>query len=177
MTEHDGNEGFEAGLRWLAQQVERSVERLEQLDEETARSLGIDVERTRDFVEGAGRWLNDQAENFAGRAEMWSTFMSVAQGRARGRTEGRRESRRGGPHPLDVPTPAQGLALSALDSGRWTVEPGSHVLVTAGEGPAPANATDLVGELRARDWIDADGEVTLVGRSALKRWMDQSTTS
>ena len=29
----------------------------------------------------------------------------------------------------------------------------------------------LVGELRARDWINAEGEVTLVGRNALRRWM------
>ena len=85
-----------------------------------------------------------------------------------------RDAPRGtGPHPLDLPTAAQGLALSALDSGRWTLEPGSHVLVTHGEGPGPEDAVGLVGELRARDWIDAQGEVTLVGHDALKRWLAQ----
>jgi hypothetical protein len=29
-----------------------------------------------------------------------------------------------------------------------------------------------VRELRVRDWIDNDGEVTLVGRAALRRWLD-----
>jgi len=73
---------------------------------------------------------------------------------------------------MDLPTGEQGLALAALDSGRWLVEPGSHSLVVAGEGPAPSHAQDLVGELRARDWIAADGGVTLVGRHALSRWLD-----
>ncbi len=166
MSEHDDNDSFASGLRWIAEQVERSVERLETLDEDTARALGIDVERARDLVEGAGRWLNEQAENLAGRADMWSGLRGAAH---RGEAE-----RRDGPHPLDVPTPGQGLALSALDSGRWTVEPGSHILVAEGGGPAPAEAADLVGELRARDWIDANGQVTLVGRNALKRWMGQT---
>jgi hypothetical protein len=79
---------------------------------------------------------------------------------------------RPGPHPLDLPTAPQGLALSALDSGRWTVRPGSNVLANTGEGPAPVDAAELVSELRGRDWIKADGELTLVGRRALGRWCD-----
>ena len=77
-----------------------------------------------------------------------------------------------GPSPLDLPTGAQGLALSALDSGRWTVRPGSNVLSGTGEGADPAHASELVSELRARDWIKADGELTLVGRRAVGRWCD-----
>jgi hypothetical protein len=64
------------------------------------------------------------------------------------------------------------MALAALDSGRWRVEPGSHALVALGEGPGPVDAPGLVDELRARDWIAADGQVTLVGRHALSRWLD-----
>jgi hypothetical protein len=79
-----------------------------------------------------------------------------------------------GPHPLDLPTEEQGLALAALDSGRWTVEPGSHTLESHGEGPGPSDALGLVSELRARDWISADGSVTVVGRHALKQWLDAS---
>jgi hypothetical protein len=30
----------------------------------------------------------------------------------------------------------------------------------------------LVDELRARDWIAADGAITLAGRHALSRWLD-----
>jgi hypothetical protein len=85
--------------------------------------------------------------------------------------DGERSSR-GGPHPLDLPTDDQGAALAALDSGRWTVEPGSHVLVAHDGGPAPDDAQGLVEELRARDWIAATGEVTMSGRHALRRWLD-----
>ena len=73
-----------------------------------------------------------------------------------------------GPDPLDIPTDEQGRALAALDSGRWTVEPGTSALSSHGDGPAPSDALGLVRELRVRDWIDADGEVTLVGRHALQ---------
>ena len=76
-----------------------------------------------------------------------------------------------GPHPLDVPTEEQGVALAALESGRWSIEPGTSMLVSHGEGPAPGNALGLVRELRVRDWIDADGTVTLAGRHALSRWL------
>jgi hypothetical protein len=82
--------------------------------------------------------------------------------------------RSAGPHPLDLPTGEQGLALAALDSGRWTVEPGSNALATNGQGPGPSDAMGLVGELRARDWIAANGEVTLAGRNALTRWLDSA---
>jgi hypothetical protein len=61
------------------------------------------------------------------------------------------------------------VALSALDSGRWTVRPGSNQLAGTGTGADPA-PSDVVGELRARDWITADGTPTLVGRQALSRW-------
>jgi hypothetical protein len=64
------------------------------------------------------------------------------------------------------------MALAALDSGRWRVEPGTHALTAQGEGPGPGDAPGLVDELRARDWIAADGGVTLVGRHALSRWLD-----
>jgi len=165
------NEGFEAGLRWIAEQVGRSAEHLEELDiDQIARAAGVDVDRAREFLQGAGQWLNSQAEGLVNEAgRRFGGFDPVARDH---------DPRRGaGPHPLDLPTPAQGLALSALDSGRWTVEPGSHVLVAHGDGPTPTDALGLVGELRARDWINADGEVTLVGHNALKRWMEHADAS
>jgi hypothetical protein len=160
------NEGFEAGLRWIAQQVSRSAEHLEDFDiDQIARAAGLDVDRAKEFLDGAGEWLNTQAESLVGEA-----------GRRFGALDGDAhvQPRGAGPHPLDAPTPAQGLALSALDSGRWTVEPGSHVLMAHGNGPAPADALGLVGELRARDWINAQGDVTLVGRNALRRWIERA---
>jgi hypothetical protein len=161
----DDNEGFESGLRWLAQQVERSVEHLQEMDlDQIARAAGVDVDRAQEFLDGAGQWLNSQAEGLVGETGLrFGGFGGVVRGQD--------VERREGPHPLDLPTAEQGLALSALDSGRWTVKPGSHLLVAHGEGPAPADAVGLVGELRARDWINAEGEVTLVGSNALRRWM------
>jgi hypothetical protein len=167
----DNNDGFESGLRWLAQQVERSVEHLEEMDlDQIARAAGVDVDRAREFLDGAGQWLNSQAEGFVGEAGLrFSGFGDMVRGQDV--EHGQDVVRREGPHPLDIPTAEQGLALSALDSGRWTVKPGSHLLVAHGEGPVPADALGLVGELRARDWINAEGEVTLVGSNALRRWM------
>ena len=66
-----------------------------------------------------------------------------------------------GPDPLDMPTEDQGRALAALDSGRWAIEPGTSALSALGEGPGPSDALGLVRELRVRDWIDVNGEVTL----------------
>jgi hypothetical protein len=167
VSENDpNNEGFEAGLRWIAEQVSRSVEHLEELDiDQIAERMGVDADRAREFLDSAGQRLNSQAESFLNEASAWFGGLGSAaadQGARRG----------AGPHPLDLPTAAQGLALSALDSGRWTVEPGSHVILADGEGPAPGDALGLVGELRARDWIDANGEVTVVGLGALKRWLE-----
>ncbi len=74
-------------------------------------------------------------------------------------------------HPLDLPTEEQALALAALDSGRWTVEPGSDSLTAKGDGPGPSDALGIVRELRVRDWIGPDGELTQVGHHALSRWL------
>lgn len=98
------------------------------------------------------------------------------------RTRGHEGARHGAPAPdplrgaapnaLDVPTTEQGQALAALDSGRWIVEPGTEALASGGEGPGPSDALGLVRELRVRDWITAEGKLTLAGRSALGRWLD-----
>jgi hypothetical protein len=76
------------------------------------------------------------------------------------------------PDALDLPTTEQGQALAALDSGRWTVEPGTEALTSGGEGSGPSDALGLVRELRVRDWITAEGKLTLAGRRALSRWLD-----
>ena len=170
MSDEDADDGsFEARLRWIAQQVSRSVEHLEDLGiEQLARAAGVDADRARELLDGAGQWLVGQVDNLSSEAAQRFGGLLDAVANAAAPTPG------DGPHPLDLPTAVQGLALSAIDSGRWTVEPGSHVLVADGEGPAPTDAVGLVGELRARDWINASGEVTLVGRNALERWMGQS---
>lgn len=82
------------------------------------------------------------------------------------------------PHPLDLPTEQQARALAALESGRWTVEPGTVVLVTTlnrGAGPEDAHALGM--ELHVRDWVDVDGELTFSGGLALARWAHEAETA
>jgi hypothetical protein len=167
-ADHEGPESFEERIRSIAREVSRSIERVAQVDvEEIAEAIGVDPARATEWVDGAVGWLRGQAQGFGDDVTMWRTEpegSKVAPHDERLRSAG--------PHPLDLPSDEQGLALAALDSGRWTVEPGSHTLLVHGEGLGPADAVGLVGELRARDWIAADGVVTLVGRHALSRWLD-----
>ena len=170
MSESDPNDdGLEARLRWFAQQISRSVEHLEELDISfLARAAGVDADRAREWLDEAKQWIASQADNVA--SEAGSRFGDLFDAA----TQAPDAPASPGPHPLDVPTEAQGKALSAIDSGRWSVEPGSHVIVGNADGPAPADALDLVGELRARDWINADGAVTVIGHNALTRWVEQA---
>jgi hypothetical protein len=165
-----GQDSFEQIVRWIAREVSRSVERVAEVDvDEIAEAIGVDPIRARQWVDTAGQWLRAQAE---GLGDDLGFAGAPAADEEAGAEAGADRPRRPGPHPLDVPTQEQGLALAALDSGRWTVEPGSNVLITHGEGPGPGVEMELVGELRARDWLSANGEVTLVGRDALSRWLD-----
>jgi hypothetical protein len=164
MSDEDKPKSLEETLRQIADEVQRGIQRVQQGDlDDIARAYGVDAERAKRFVDGAGEWLRAQADNlggapFPGRPETpWDDPLRGA-----------------GPDPLDVPTQEQGRALAALDSGRWTVEPGTSALTSHGEGPGPSDALGLVRELRVRDWIDGDGEVTLVGRHALSRWLDST---
>jgi hypothetical protein len=160
MSDEDpGPESFEDKLRAFAKEFGESVERAaERLDVEgIAEQIEEGGERIRELAESAGQWLTDQfGEHAAGERD-------PAQHRLK----------RAGPHPLDLPTEEQALALSALESGRWKVKPGTSELAAADGGPAPEVRGGLVGELRARDWIAAGGEPTQLGRDALKRWSER----
>jgi len=170
------NESFEERVRSIAREVSRSAERMARLDmDEIAEAVGIDPERAREWVDSAGKWLRTQAENLGediSFPDISFPDMSFPDAPPKPTPADADTLRSAAPHPLDLPTEEQGLALAALDSGRWTVEPGSSALATHGEGPAPSDALGLARELHARDWIAADGEVTLVGRHALSRWLD-----
>jgi hypothetical protein len=186
-ADDEHRESFEEQVRQMAQELGRSVERaVNQVDfEGIAGALGVDPDRAREWAEGAGGWLRAQAEHIGD--EMASHHAPTEGGapEARPVDDQRRASSEAGaedplrsaaPHPLDVPTEEQGRALAALDSGRWTVEPGSNALAGHGDGPSPDDALGLVRELRVRDWISADGEVTVVGRHALHRWLEVAKT-
>jgi hypothetical protein len=160
-------ESFEETVRSIARELGRSVERaVDKVDlDEIADSIGVDPGLAKDWVESAGGWLRAQAE---GVGDEVSRRISEPR-RTPPPSEDPLQS--AGPHPLDLPTEEQGLALAALESGRWTVEPGSNALASAGEGPRPRDTLGIVRELRVRDWIAADGRVTLVGSHALSRWV------
>jgi hypothetical protein len=173
MSEH---ESFEDWLRAMADQISQSVQRISEVDmEELGEKYGIDAERARAFADAAGQWLSHgmsggepvSGQNRHAESDSAASTDSDAQAAP---AAGPGQPNKPGPHPLDLPSGRQGLALSALDSGRWTVRPGSNQLAGTGEGTPPSDAADVVSELRARDWITADGALTLVGRHALGRW-------
>jgi hypothetical protein len=168
MNEEDPHhESLEEKLREMARQLGRSIERaVEDVDlEEIAERVRVDSERMKEFAELASRWLGEQ---FPPSEERESEPEAQAD---------RPRQRRTGPHPLDIPTEEQGLALSGLGSGRWRVESGTNVLIDESQGPGPTDAMGVVGELRARDWITADGQLTLIGEDALRRWLASTDAS
>src|SRR3954447_11456363 len=115
-----GRNPFEDALRGLARDLQRSIDQVSATDWEAfARAGGLDPDRARDWVDQAGTWLRAQME-----------------GAAPARPPATREEdplRHAGPHPLDVPTAEQGVALAALESGRWTIEPGTEALTSHGD--------------------------------------------
>jgi hypothetical protein len=157
-------DSFENRLRAMADQIVRSLSDSD--IDDVAQRLGVDADRARGIANDVERWLGDRLFDQAPR----TGNQRDSQGTARHATS--TTAFGSGPHPLDLPTPEQGIALSALDSGRFTVRPGSSVLAATGADPglSVGGVADLPNELRARDWITADGTVTLVGRQALLRW-------
>ena len=162
-----GEDNFEDLLRSVARELGRSVERaLDNVDmDDVADAIGVDRETAGEWFDTAGSWLRANAQNVGdevtrrvGSPKMTRSGVDPLPSAA--------------PHPMDLPTDEQGLALAALDSGRWTIEPGTEALAAKGDGPGPSDALGVVRELRVRDWISADGQITVVGRSALSRWLE-----
>ena len=123
---------FEDVARALADEVSRAIERLSEIDlDEIARAASAEGERARQWIDDLGRWLREQGG-------AWEHGPAPADRSTQGRPTGDDPLRHAGPHPLDLPTADQGVALAALDSGRWRVEPGTSALAVHGEGPGPA---------------------------------------
>jgi hypothetical protein len=180
----EDHENFEDTVRSIAHEIRESVQRMAaEVDvDDLAGYVGVDPDRARDWMESAASWLGAQLEHlgdeFASRTagsaseSEFGSWPAGSSSESASRTGGAEDPLRGAaPHPLDIPTAEQGRALAALESGRWFVEPASNRLESRGDGPSPSDALGLVRELRARDWIAADGEVTLAGRHALTRWL------
>src|SRR5215212_6616017 len=149
--EPDGR-SFEDIARALADEVHQAVEGLSAIDlDDVARAANEEAERAR-------RWFEDLAR-------------SVAQTGAAARSPDSAPVHHAGPHPLAMPTTEQGVALAALESGRWRIESGTF---TVHDGPGPSDPLGLLRELRVSDWVTADGEVTLTGRKALARWLERA---
>lgn len=187
---------LEETLRAIADEVTKGAERFASGNlgglEDLARASGIDAEPIKQFAEDAGEWLRDQI------AAATQSGSDVEPMPAADPTDPRDGSTApaaptppappaaasnedpitsphvaGLPHPLDLPTEQQARALAALESGRWTVEPGTVVLVTTlNRGAAPEDAHALGMELHIRDWVDVDGDLTFSGGMALARWAD-----
>jgi hypothetical protein len=158
---------FEDAVRAVAHEVGQSIEHLAgQLDvKEIAGIVGVDPERAREWIATAGSWLGGQVARVGDEA-------GLGTGGGPSTASGKDPLLGAAAHPLDLPTEEQGLALAALESGRWTIEPGSMALAARGEGSAPAHSLGLARDLHVRDWIATDGEVTLTGRHALSRWLE-----
>ena len=147
--EPDGR-SFEDVARAVAEEVQRAVERLSAIDlDDIARAANEEVERAR-------RWIEDLAR-------------SLAQPGDAARDPEDAPLLHAGPHPLAMPTPEQGVALAALESGRWRIDSGTF---SVHDGPGPSEPVGLLRELRVSDWVTADGELTLSGRKALARWLE-----
>lgn len=182
----EDHESFEDTVRSIAHEIRESVERMAaDVDvDDLAGYVGVDPDRARDWMESAASWLGAQLEHLGDEFASRTTGSAPEHAKARSpydrpdfssSTSGPDDPlRRAAPHPLDIPTTEQGRALAALESGRWFIEPASNMLESRGEGPAPSDTLGLVRELRTRDWITADGELTLAGRHALTRWLQAS---
>src|ERR1044072_6086960 len=153
MSDHEPDgRSFEDVARALADEVNRAVERLSAIDlDDIARVANDEAERAR-------RWIEDLARSLTPNGDV-------------ARSPGQEPVHHAAPHPLAMPTTEQGVALAALESGRWRIESGTF---SVHDGPGPSDPLGLLRELRVSDWVTADGELTLTGRKALARWLEQA---
>src|SRR2546421_3220986 len=135
MFEHDENEdSFEETVRSIARELGRSVERaMERVDlDDIAETIGVDPANAREWAENIGGWLRTQAEHLGdevaqrGAARPHPGPPPEDSTRAPTPPAGEDPLSSAGPHPLDVPTAGQGLALTALGSGRSSAGRGTH---------------------------------------------------
>ena len=118
--EPDGR-SFEDVARALADEVNRAVERLSAIDlDDIARAANEEAERARRWIEDLARTLTQTGD---------------------GATHPAAPVHHAGPHPLAMPSAEQGVALAALESGRWRIESGTF---TVHDGPGPSDPLGLL---------------------------------
>ena len=157
---------FEEVARALADEVSRAVERLSALDlDELARAASAEGERARQWIDELGRWLREQGEGFAGFAARLRIARARAPGR-RGSTATRRAASARSPHRRPG-AGAGGTRLGPLE-GRA----GNQRAGRPRRGPRPQRRARARPRIRVRDWMTADGQITLAGRDALTRWLE-----
>src|SRR5947209_11567346 len=124
---HEDDKNFEETLRAMARELGQSVERaMERIDlDDLAGMVGVDPERAREWAQGAGAWLRQQAEGFDPTAYHPGHPDTPAPRQDAPHSppphspspEGFRPPPDGfpsvGPHTLDLPTEEQGTALAA----------------------------------------------------------------
>jgi hypothetical protein len=127
----------------VAEEVTRAVERLSEIDvEEIARRANAEAERARRWIDELGRMLREHPTTggvapFAARPP-WEPAAGPADRPSPTPAPADDPLPNAAVRPLDLPTADRGLALAALDSGRWRLEPGMSALAVHGEGPGPA---------------------------------------
>ena len=169
MDDEDKPKSFEEALREIADEVQRGIERVQH---GRPRGHRADVRRRR----RPGQALHRRRGRLAARPDGEPPDMPFPPaGPAGPAPTSDSQPASSKPSPMGRPA-AQRRARTrwtrrrtsrAARWRRWTPAAGrsspARRAAAHGEGPGPSDALGLVRELRVRDWIDADGEVTLVG--------------
>ncbi|MGC9222189.1 MAG: hypothetical protein ACP5H2_12770, partial [Solirubrobacteraceae bacterium] len=97
------DDSFEGRIRAIAEQIAKSL--AGDVDE-FAERLGVDPDRARAAASNLERWLSDRLSGQESGTSDDQHVSDTARRTTPATTSG------SGPHPLDLPTPEQGLALS-----------------------------------------------------------------
>src|SRR4051794_34268614 len=113
----DDRHGFEDLFRKFAEEGERGLERASDHLDGVARRSGVDPDDAKRWIDSAGQWLRDQVEG-AGSAGPFEPDEPADPAPRAERPGGPLHAddplREAAPHPLDLPTTDQGVALAAL---------------------------------------------------------------
>ena len=117
-------------------------------------------------MDNAGEWLRAQADSFNA-----APFEKSVRAPRSEDTSWADPLRGAGPDPLDTPTDDQGRALAALDSGRWTVEPGTSALAAQAAAPARATRSAWCASCACATGSTPTARSPWSGTRALQRWL------